>query len=455
MNEAGLTPPLGGSGQQTQRTLELNFFISADQAGQYLTLPFEMPASVERLDLSYDYPTHRFAPETLAGGSFTSRTRQNIIDLGLIAPDGQQVGVSGSDKKEIQLSAVEATPGYQPTPLAAGTWQILAGAYMVAPEGVSVHYQLHFTFKQPRWLLGDPHVHTIGSDGCLSLGELAAHARAHGLDWLAVTDHNQFVDEAALPRLPGLTVIPGVEWTHYRGHANFLGLPHPYDGVFFSNDADGVQQRFASAAKRGALVVINHPFDESCPFTFDLERLPWHLVEVWNGPMRPSNLKAIAWWNQLLLSGRKVAMIGGSDYHRDRFGQILAAPAVYAYAQSASPQDILSALAQGRSYLVAQPGGARLEMHSGATLPGGSTPWAPGSSLEVHLDGLLAGDVLKLITPDGVQELFSAARAGSFSGSFAIPRPGFARLELWQSYAGLLPSLPVLLSNPIWFDPPV
>ena len=62
--------------------------------------------------------------------------------------------------------------------------------------------------------------------------------------------------------------------------------------------------------------------------------------------------------------------------------------------------------------------------------------------------------MLKLITPNGVQELFSAARAGSFSGSFAITQPGFARLELWQSYAGLLPSLPVLLSNPIWFDPP-
>jgi hypothetical protein len=52
----------------------------------------------------------------LDDGSFVARQQANIIDLGLIAPDGSQVGASGSNKKEIIISEVYATPGYRLVP---------------------------------------------------------------------------------------------------------------------------------------------------------------------------------------------------------------------------------------------------------------------------------------------------------------------------------------------------
>ena len=239
--------------------LSLELFIDPAQQGEYLLLPFTMPAGVERLELRYEYPRRPASTGPLAGGTYTSRAEANIIDLGLIAPDGEQVGASGSDKLEITVSEVSATAGYRPCKLVPGEWQILAGAYKVAPQGVTVRYELRFHFKATRLYRGDLHTHTLASDGVLTAAELAQRARRHGLDFLAITDHNQPVSHLELPQVDGLTLIPGVEWTHYRGHANFLGVDRPYDGSFHANSEDEIRQRFVSARQRGALITINHP----------------------------------------------------------------------------------------------------------------------------------------------------------------------------------------------------
>ena len=208
-------------------TQTLTFTITPDQQGQYLTVPFTMPENVAEFRLSYAYPRFEEQAQPLPNGTFTPHVQINIIDLGLIAADGSQAGASGSDKTRFFINGKTATPGYQPRPLTPGEWQILAGAYKVAPGGVTVTYDLTFILKERQLLLGDIHTHTIGSDGVLTLEELAAQAQKHDLDFLAITDHNQMVSPAVLTRIPNITLIPGVEWTHYRGHANFLGLEKP------------------------------------------------------------------------------------------------------------------------------------------------------------------------------------------------------------------------------------
>ena len=137
-----------------QNTLNLQIFIEPGQAGSYFTLPFPMPPDTERLHLTYHYERHRENESRGESGSFFSRREINIIDLGLVAPDGSQVGASGSDKTEIWISETQATPGYNAARLAAGEWQILVGAYKVAPEGVHVTYKLEFIPKHLRLLKG-------------------------------------------------------------------------------------------------------------------------------------------------------------------------------------------------------------------------------------------------------------------------------------------------------------
>ena len=59
------------------------------------------------------------------------------------------------------------------------------------------------------------------------------------------------------------------------------------------------------------------PSKNCCPFQFDMNSLPFDCLEIWNGPMRESNLRAVGLWQSMLVAGKKVPICGGSDYHRD------------------------------------------------------------------------------------------------------------------------------------------
>jgi hypothetical protein len=436
----------------------IQFFVDHIQQGQYLTLPFSMPQDIEIFTLKYSYERYSSQASQMNGVRFTSRREANIIDLGLIAPNGRQVGVSGSDKNEIMVSETQATPGYQPWPLTPGEWRILLGAYKVATEGVTILYELSFVLKHLRLFKGDLHTHTLASDGVLTAEELAQLARRQGLDFLAITDHNQMVSTEALPRIPGITLIPGVEWTHFQGHANFLGIDRPYDEPFFTNHLDGVKARFASARERGALISINHPFEESCPFQFDMNSLTFDCLEVWNGPMRVSNLQALGLWQQLLVSGRKIPICGGSDYHREHIFIPLGGPTMWIYAISASPADLLTGLKNGHAYITYAPNGPSLEMSVGeSNLPlpailGDSVPFSQFQEIIIRIGGLWEGDEVHLVTETERITIQQAEASGDFETIYHKNKPGFARIEILRSFLPGLPMLPALISNPIFFD---
>jgi Predicted metal-dependent phosphoesterases (PHP family) len=436
--------------RQSSRVIEVT--LRHEQEGMYLTQPFTLPADVETLTVRYHYERNQEMQLDLPGGKFTQRKRINTIDLGLIAADGHQVGVSGSNKSEITISATAATPGYQPCELEPGEWKLLIGAYLVAPQGVKITYELTFTHKHLRLLKGDLHSHTLASDGVQTAEALVLRAQQNGLDFLAITDHNQPITAEALPQVPGITLIPSFEWTHYRAHSNFLGCPHPYEGSFYANTIEEVRQRFDSAHANGATIVLNHPYDEECPLLFDMADLPFDLLEIWNAPMRESNLKAVALWQSMLAAGKKVPACGGSDFHRDTPFLFIGGPTTCVYALSNSPRDILSALRQGHAYIVFEAPGPSLEMHAGEAILGDSVAWAEVKDVQLKLSGLLTGDVVRLVTGSRAETLLQAPANGDCELTYRMPEPGFARVELLRAFLPGLPLLPALLSNPIYFD---
>jgi len=433
-------------------SFQIRYFIPPEKEGQYFTIPFEMPENSESLTIRYQYERHQEQKGAYGHEHFTAREEVTIIDLGLIDPYGRQVGASGSDKQEIFISEVSATPGYRPTPLTAGTWQILVGAYKVKPGGAQVFYEVRVAEKSLRLLKGDLHTHTLASDGVHTAAELAAKALRHGLDFLAITDHNQAASASELPRGTGVTLIPGVEWTHYRGHANFLGVDQPYDGSFAANTEEEVRSRFISARERGAMITLNHPYEENYGFLFDITTLPFDCLEVWNGPMRESNLRALGLWQSLLMAGKKIPICGGSDYHRDTPFLFLGGPATCVYSLSNGPGDILAALRAGHSYITFAPNGPSLTFDCGEAIVGDTVPWTNGQTVHILADGLIGGDSIRLITPRSTETLFEAPAAGKFETDYPITAPGFVRIEVWRSFLPGVPQLPALLSNPIYFE---
>ncbi len=432
--------------------LVIELRIEPAQQGSYFTVPFQVPDDVERLTLRYSYPRRPAVEQTLNHGVFVARAEVNIVDLGLVGPDGAQIGASGSDKTEIAVSATAATPGYRPTAIAAGEWRILVGAYKVQPEGVTVRYEIVFERKHRRLLRGDLHTHTLASDGVHTVEELAYKALRNGLDFVAITDHNQSIAWASLPRIEGVTLIPGLEWTHFQGHANFIGVEAPYSGTFATNTAEEALAKFASARRAGALVTINHPFDEGCPFLFDLGALPFDCLEVWNGPMRESNLRAVGLWQQLLCAGKKIPICGGSDYHRDTPFIFLGGPSMGVFAESAGAGDILAAIRAGHAFIAFAPNGPSLQLSAGAAIQGDTVRWPEVKSIRIEASGLQPGDVVRVVTATRAEVVLQAPADGDAALDYALDGPGFARVEILRAFVPGLPLLPALLSNPIYFD---
>lgn len=127
----------------------------------------------------------------------------------------------------------------------------LALATLLAPRGG----RLPARPADRRQVRGVLHVHGSGSaDASGSVVEVARAARAAGLDFLVLADHD--TDEA-VPRpvyVDGVLVLPGIERSTDGGHALVLGaspLPFRLDG-----DPDAVVR---DAQALGAFVLASHP----------------------------------------------------------------------------------------------------------------------------------------------------------------------------------------------------
>lgn len=446
----------------------IRYHIDKDQEGRYFTIPFDIGIPAARLRIHYAYEKER--PDQ--DGDWTRLTKRNRIDLAVLAPDGRLVGSSGSNRADIEISATHSTPGYRRIEPVTGTWSILVGAYVVVEEGADVVYEIEVEPKQRRLYKGDLHTHTLASDGILSAYELGLHGLRHGLDFVAITDHNTPCPLESLPNLDGLTFIPGMEWTHYRGHANFLGVSSPLTGSFHANDAAEVQARFAEAHESGAVIVVNHPYDPLYGFHFPMENLPVDLLEVWNGPMRESNLRAIGAWQQQLVAGRKIAACCGSDYHRDNLFQYLGGPCMGVYADSPSAADLLTALVQGHSFMVYGPDGPEVQLSAcdaitsdaitsdtitrNASTPdrivGDTVRFAEHVDLSIQAWRVQKDDQVRLITAAGVVATWTAGEQGRLDARYRVESSGFARLEIHRVFVPGLPALPALVSNPIYFE---
>ena len=220
---------------QPVSTILRHFDPGDRESGRYQYVPFNVAAGVEALTISYRY----------SGDDGT-----NVVDLGLFEPGSLEIGTaafrgySGGAQRTITVGRSSASPGYRTGPLPAGRWHVLLGLYRVAPGGVDVAIDLTQSSEsravapsgdktvahpaapasQPerRWYSGALHLHTTHSDGALTPAALAATAREAGIDFIAVTDHNNTTHtREAMPHAP--LHIVGEEVTTPAGHANVWG----------------------------------------------------------------------------------------------------------------------------------------------------------------------------------------------------------------------------------------
>lgn len=410
----------------------LSHVVKKDREGSYYKLPFQVPDNVRSVSISYTY----------------SKENENVIDLGLEDEKGQFLGWSGGSRSKIHVSEYSATPGYFMEKVHPGEWNILIGAYHVQNDGVEVRYEVTFEEEGYSWLYGDLHMHSDASDGQYDIPTLTKMAKEIGLDFISVTNHNNYSENFSLPKVSGLTLIPGVEWTHYCGHMNFFGIRQPFSGSFIANDLEQMERIVREAKANGAVISVNHPKCPFCPYLWENDT-DFQMIEVWNGPMRKANTDAIDWWTGFLKQGRRIPAVGGSDYHRPNDPAELGKPITAVYAKSPSEEDIMDAIKNGHSYIMADMNGVKLSLDCEGRSFGDQIPKATEYQFCAEAVDMPENAVLKLIDSNGtIQEI--EGRDSKAIIKTRITAEGFLYLLVVQRQAGNEEKV-LAVSNPVYF----
>lgn len=349
-----VTRPAGQARLEPQVTLQRHFSPDDRAAGRYQYLGFDVPDGARRIHVVQTYDR--------AGGV-------NAIDLGLFEPGSLDLGSralrgwSGGARTEIVLTPDSATPGYRPGPLAAGRWHVILQLYKVAPAGADVTVTISIETEPAagaarQWYAGDLHLHTVHSDGSAEPAELLAMAGQAGLQFAIITDHNNTTHALGTPPGPAAKGRPlhivGEEVTTPGGHANVWGL-RAGDVIDFrvSPGDPRIHDLAAAAQARGGLFVINHPFAEcdACDWRHPIPAAT-AAIEVWNGPFGPQP-KAVALWDDLLRSGRRITGVAASDWHRPPAP--LGAGSVRVLSEDLTEASILRAIAAGAVIMMREP----------------------------------------------------------------------------------------------------
>jgi hypothetical protein len=444
-------------------------------APDWVYLPLVIPAGVNRITVSYGYD--RPAPPAGQAG--------NALDIGVFDENGIELGSargfrgwSGGFRTEFTISASDATPGYLPGPIGAGTWHVIVGPYTVAPQGLNWTVTVTLEFgpdgpafvprHAPRraagrgraWYRGDMHLHTVHSDGRRTPADVAAGARVAGLDFIVSTDHNTSSAAGVWGDFagPDLLIIDGEEITTRNGHYTALGLPAGTWIDWRYRAADGALARFVHDIHRaGGLAVAAHPLATcvACGWRFGYAGMD--AVEVWNGPWTADDEAVVANWDSLLVAGARsghwLPAVGDSDAHSEP--QVIGLPHTVVYAGDLERGAILDAVKAGRTW-IAESSAVGLTF----TASGRGRSAGIGERLEAGDADLItvtlvvtgeAGGLVRLITDEGVRVSLPRPAAGAVTWTTTPRNSRYVRAEVRRARpTATAPDTMVALTNPIF-----
>ncbi|MEU6404953.1 CehA/McbA family metallohydrolase [Streptomyces sp. NPDC046985] len=481
----GVKPPTSGEATRT-----VTGFLETGVA-DFVYLPVDVPRGVRKIAVSYSYDK----PSVPAG------VPGNSCDIGVFDEHGIELGGrgfrgwSGGSRTSFDISNDDATPGYLAGPVNAGVWNVVLGPYQVAPQGMNYKVQVTLTYGEPGpaqvrnyppqrakgrgrgWYRGDCHLHTVYSDGKRQPSEVAAGARAAGLDFMVSTDHNTPSSHGVWGEYagPDLLIILGEEVTTRNGHWLALGLPAGDWIDWRYRSRDDAFSRFSRQVRRaGGLVVPAHMYCAyvACQWKFGFEDAD--ATEVWTGPWTYDDEHAVSTWDQKLgeavrTGGAWLPAMGNSDAHSDP--QVIGLPHNVVYADDLATDSLIEAVRAGRNW-IAESAAVKLDF----TVTGHGRQAGIGETLKVPADapvdvridvqGVPHGTV-RFLTDEGQmhQESLSADGSGTVVWRSTASLAAYVRAEVRHPMAdgasgqgntmgdALLFGPMAALTNPVFLKP--
>ncbi|MCP4177288.1 MAG: CehA/McbA family metallohydrolase [bacterium] len=407
-------------------------FTRKDQYKRF-EVPFRVPIDTDIIDLKFNV--------------INNTNQKAIIDIGL--KDAAKVrGWSGGSKKQIIITEEYATPGYRHGDIKPGVWNILLSIYKAPETGCSISIDVTLKEKTFRWLKGDTHLHSVHSDGQYTVPEIINLYKEYDFDYLITTDHNTYTQNMSLPSYRNIIVIPGMELTTYRGHANFIGIKKPIED-FRCNCTDDVSSRFIEAKKNGCYTGINHPFaddNDGCMWNWGFD-LPFDWIEIWNRNWSYMNQNALDWWHNKLCEGKKIPIIGGSDNHKSKDYNNKSKPVTHVYVDSLNRNNILEGFKNGNVF-ISSIDGPLIDMKTENNILGESTE---DSKVNIKISNLFKHDKVMLLSDNGEEKCVNIVEKKLLKLEFCRLNQKFIRVEISRYRKTSKNFEKVLLTNPIYF----
>jgi hypothetical protein len=386
--------------------------------------------------------------------------------------------------------------------LTAGRVKVLVAALALAAAATPALASAHGGSQGPKppvgfWVAGDLHVHTIyGHDTCITPTEAwdpasadrsarrscddpytvsftpaqrLDEAQQRGLDFVALTDHNNVVNQTdpdlvAWTRAhPSFVFVPAYE-NSQPGHVQMLGARSCYgnDGAIpgaviecdqkvADNSATGETALADGLRADGGVFQVNHPSDGNWAAAFGHSVVP-DTVEVWNigpwafqhpFPASNDNDYSLRWYDEFLRQGDQVGITGGSDTHwvTTDSGQGVGEPTTWVFVRQLTLAGVLDGLRAHHTFVSALPpalSGPQLFLEAdrngdGAYEAIAGSETSTRATYRVRTTGALPGSVLRIVTDGGTTEVpLGAASTYTFRpGTGGIPAATmFVRAEL-------------------------
>lgn len=368
-------------------------------------LDFDVPEGTKEIEIRHD-----------------DESEANILDWGLYDQDGYR-GWGGGTTEPTIVGETSASRAYVPGPIKPGKWRVVVGKAKVVASPALYHveidlrttptlapvprkpYQVAAPRKtEVRYYAGDFHVHSREStDAKPTIDANVALAKQRGLDFIEISDHNTITQldffEDIQSKEPAFLLIPGIEFTTYRGHANAIGATKWVDhkigqpGVTIEGAADQV-------LAQAAIFSINHPALDlgdlciGCAWRHDLDPKKVGGVEIGTGALSKGAMlfsaAAIAFWDAILDKGIKIPALGGSDDHRAGVADggvvsPIGSPTTLVRANELSVAGIMEGLRKGATVVKLEgPSDPMCELEATAKKGGGEALGFPGDTLGVR-----------------------------------------------------------------------
>ncbi|MCC6614249.1 MAG: CehA/McbA family metallohydrolase [Anaerolineae bacterium] len=344
--------------------------LTTADAKQHRAHSFDVPAGATRLDIAFDYN-----PKQVEAPPYT-----HLLCFTLFDPQASRGTRHNNRDQSMTITDTFATPGYTPGPILPGQWQVVVDTHRILPgDPISYQFTIQIGFEpqvqherpQPAhinrrgqgWYRGDLHGHTLHSDGSWDVPDLVVAARAKGLDFATLTDHNTVSGLAQMDSLGSdeLLTMGGMELTTYYGHALALGVREWIDWRVRPGERD-MRAIAAEVEAKGGLFIIAHPKSKGdpvctgCDWRYD-EMMPGsaRCVEIWNkGVWSEQNEQGLALWYAWLNQGYRMVATAGTDVH----GQVPANIRIgfnTIYAEALEQRALLDAIRQGHLYVSSGP----------------------------------------------------------------------------------------------------